>query len=128
MAGCKACRLDPKLLARKRILIQLATKSQERSHRQLLFHAGEEETTILRRHCAIWNKRIGLHGAWDAQGITTVQIDENGATCVTNILGTYAIVAEKIEPPVPYGEEEWLVVAKPSKKCRSRSKRLLRQK
>ena len=36
------------------------------------------------------------------QGITTERIDETGATCVTSTLGTYAIIAEKIEPPFPY--------------------------
>ena len=36
------------------------------------------------------------------QGITTVRMDETGATCVTSTLGTYAIIAEKIEPPFPY--------------------------
>ena len=35
--------------------------------RQLLFHADEEETTIMRRHCALWNPHIGLYGAWDTQ-------------------------------------------------------------
>ena len=39
-------------------------------------------------------------------------MDETGATCVTNQLGTYAIIAEKIEPPVPYNEEPWLVATK----------------
>ena len=59
------------------------------------------------------------------QGITTERIDETGATCVTSTLGTYAIIAEKIEPPVPYEvtlvvlhmvfhcqEEAWLYTAK----------------
>ena len=46
------------------------------------------------------------------QGITTERIDETGATCVTSTLGTYAIIAEKIEPPVPYevtlvGQKWW---------------------
>jgi len=108
----KVCVPDPKLLVRKRLLVNLATKSSEKSRRQLLFHADEEETTIMRRHCALWNPHIGLYGAWDTQGITTERIDETGATCVTSTLGTYAIIAEKIEPPVPYEEEAWLYTAK----------------
>jgi len=107
-----ACRPDPKLLVRKRLLVTLATKSPVRSRRQLLFHAGEERSAILRRHCAIWNPAIGLHGAWDTAGITTERVDETGAACATSKLGTYAIVAELVDPPFPYEEEEWLVVAK----------------
>ena len=108
----KVCIPDPKLLVRKRLLVNLATKSSEKSRRQLLFHDNEEETTIMRRHCALWNPHIGLYGAWDTQGITTERIDETGATCVTSTLGTYAIIAEKIEPPFPYEEEAWLYTAK----------------
>ena len=39
---------------------------------------------------------------FEPQGITTERIDETGASCVTSTLGTYAIIAEKIEPPFPY--------------------------
>jgi len=106
------CRPDPKLLYRKRLLINLATKHKKKSRRQLLFHQNEEVTTILRRHCAIWNSHIGMFGAWDTEDIETVQIDEQGATCVTDKLGTYAIIAEKIELPYEYDEEGWLYVTK----------------
>merc|ERR1712013_969336 len=51
-------------------------------------------------------------GAWDTEDIETVQIDEQGATCVTDKLGTYAIIAEKIELPYEYDEEGWLYVTK----------------
>lgn len=68
----RTCRPDPKLLVRKQLLINLGTKSREKSRRQLLFHADEEETTILKRHCAIWNNDIGLYGAWDTAHIRTV--------------------------------------------------------
>ena len=112
MSFSKTCRPDPKLLVRKMLLINLPTKSPEKSRRQLLFHNDEEKTTILRRHCAIWNKEIGLYGAWDTKGIRTAKVDENGATCVTNKLGSYAIIAEKIEPPFDYEEENWLFVTK----------------
>ena len=106
------CRPDPKLLYRKRLLINLATKSKEKSRRQLLFHEKEEVTTIKKRHCAIWNSGIGMFGAWDTADIETMQIDEQGATCVTDKLGTYAIIAEKIEMPYEYDEEGWLYVTK----------------
>ena len=112
MSFSKTCRPDPKLLVRKMLLINLATKSPEKSRRHLLFHDDEEETTILRRHCTIWNKEIGLYGAWDTKGIRTEMVDETGATCVTNKLGTYAIIAEKIEPPFDYEEENWLFFTK----------------
>ena len=52
-----ACAPDPKLLYRKRLLVQLVTR--QKSRRQLLFHQGEERPTILRRHCAVWNDGIG---------------------------------------------------------------------
>eukprot|EP00090_Calanus_glacialis_P035198 TRINITY_DN60141_c0_g1_i1.p1 TRINITY_DN60141_c0_g1~~TRINITY_DN60141_c0_g1_i1.p1 ORF type:complete len:923 (-),score=185.92 TRINITY_DN60141_c0_g1_i1:73-2841(-) len=106
------CRPDPKLLYRKRLLINLATKSKEKSRRQLLFHQNEDVTSILKRHCAIWNPNIGMFGAWDTEDIETMQIDEQGATCVTDKLGTYAIIAEKIELPYEYDEEGWLYVTK----------------
>jgi len=106
------CKPDPKLLYRKRLLINLVTKSKQKSRRQLLFHSNEEVTTILRRHCAIWNSNIGMFGAWDTEDIETLQIDEQGATCVTNKLGTYAIIAEKIEMPYEYDEDGWLYVTK----------------
>jgi len=106
------CKPDPKLLYRKRLLINLVTKSKQKSRRQLLFHSNEEVTSILRRHCAIWNSNIGMFGAWDTEDIETLQIDEQGATCVTNKLGTYAIIAEKIEMPYEYDEDGWLYVTK----------------
>lgn len=106
------CKPDQKLLYRKRLLINLSTKSKQKSRRQLLFHQNEEVTTIQRRHCAIWNSGIGMFGAWDTADIETVEIDEHGATCVTDKLGTYAIIAEKIELPYEYDEEGWLYVIK----------------
>ena len=101
------CIPDPKLLYRKRLKLKLKTKSKEKSRRQLLFHENEIETSILRRHCAIWNLDIGLHGAWDIEDIETIEIDENGATCLTDKLGTYAIIAEKIEKPFDYDEGQF---------------------
>ena len=53
------CSPDPKLLYRKRLLVQLITRTRQKSRRQLLFHQGEERPTILRRHCAVWNDGIG---------------------------------------------------------------------
>jgi len=106
------CRPDPKLLYRKRLLVNLATKYKRKSRRQLLFHQNEEVTTILKRHCAIWNPSIGQYGAWDTESIETMEIDELGATCVTDKLGTYAIIAELIEQPFQYDEEGWLYVTK----------------
>merc|ERR1740128_522696 len=46
------CTPDSKLLYRKKLLINLATKSKQKSRRQLLFHHNEEVTSIKRRHCA----------------------------------------------------------------------------
>ena len=37
----------------------------------------------------------------------TIEIDENGATCLTDKLGTYAIIAEKIEKPFDYDEGQF---------------------
>ena len=104
------CLPDPKLLYRKRLLVTLETKDKVKSKRQLLFHENEEKTTIMRRHCAMWNPQIGLFGAWDTVDIETVAIDENSATCVTDKLGTYAIIAELMELPSEYDEVHWLFV------------------
>ena len=104
------CKPDPKLLYRKRLLITLETKEKVKSKRQLLFHENEEKTTILKRHCAMWNPEIGLFGAWDTVDIETVAIDENSATCITDKLGTYALIAEMMELPTEYDEPDWLFI------------------
>ena len=104
------CKPDPKLLYRKRLLVTLETKEKVKSKRQLLFHENEEKTTILKRHCAMWNPEIGLFGAWDTVDIETVAIDENSATCITDKLGTYALIAEMMELPTEYDEPDWLFI------------------
>ena len=53
-----------------------------------------------------------MFGAWDTADIETVEMDEQGATCVTDKLGTYAIIAEMIEQPYDYDEEPWLYVTR----------------
>ena len=108
----EACKPDPKLLYRKKLLVTLETKDKVKSKRQLLFHENEEKTTIVKRHCAMWNPNIGLYGAWDTVDIETVAIDENSASCVTDKLGTYAIVAELVELPFEHEEPEWLFMTR----------------
>ena len=102
------CQPDPKLLYRKKIMVTLETKDKVKSKRQLMFHDNEERTTIMKRHCAMFNDEIGLFGAWSTVDIETVAIDENSASCVTDKLGTYAIVAELVELPYDYNEPGWL--------------------
>ena len=104
------CQPDPKLLYRKRLLVTLETKDKVKSKRQLMFHENEEKTSILRRHCAMWNPEIGMFGAWDTVDIETVAIDENSATCITDKLGTYALIAELMVLPTEYDEPHWLYV------------------
>ena len=60
----------------------------------------------------MWNSEIGLHGAWDTVDIETKAIDENSATCVTDKLGTYAIVAELVELPYDFEEPGWLMITR----------------
>ena len=108
----KPCQPDPKLLYRKKLLVNLETKDKAKSKRHLLFHENEEETTVVRRHCAMWNSEIGLHGAWDTVDIETKAIDENSATCATDKLGTYAIVAELVELPYDFEEPGWLMITR----------------
>lgn len=58
----------------------------------------------------MWNPEIGRFGAWDTVDIETVAIDENSATCITDKLGTYALIAELMELPTDYDEPHWLFV------------------
>ena len=106
------CQPDPKLLYRKKLLVNLETKDKAKAKRQLMFHENEERTTILKRHCAMWNPEIGKFGAWDTVDIETVAIDEKSASCVTDKLGTYAIVAELVATPTEYDEPPWLLVTR----------------
>merc|ERR1712117_809518 len=108
----KTCEPDPKLLYKKRLLVTLETKDKVKSKRQLLFHENEEKTEIEKRHCAMWNDDIGLYGGWSTVDIETVAIDENSASCVTDKLGTYAIVAELAELPFEHEEPEWLFITR----------------
>ena len=107
-----ACAPDSKLLYRKRLVISLATKSKKNSGRKLMFHQKENMTTIRKRMCAIWNYNIGMFGAWDTENIETVQVDEEGALCLTDTIGTYAIIAEKKNLPYDYDEESWVNTSK----------------
>ena len=104
----ETCKPDPKLLYRKKLMVTLETKDKVKSKRQLMFHEFEDKTMIVKRHCAMWNPEIGLYGAWSTVDIETVTIDENSAVCVTDKLGTYAIVAELAELPTDYDEPGWL--------------------
>jgi len=108
----ESCKPDPKLVLSKKIMIYLTTKSNEKSKRQLMFHEDEETTTIAKRHCVKWNPDIGPHGAWDTKDIKTIAINENSASCMSDKLGTFAILAELVEEPRMDDEMSWLTVCK----------------
>ena len=115
------CQPDPKLLYRKKLMVTLETKDKVKSkfQRQLMFHENEEKSEIVRRHCAMWNPDIGLFGAWDTVDIETVSMDENSAVCLTDKLGTYAVVAELEELPQAYDEPGWLYYTRLAGYCLS---------
>lgn len=102
------CQPDDKLMASSRIYIQLLTKSSGKGLRRLQFHEDETRSRVASRHCAIWNPDLGLTGAWDTDNIETVQANDISASCITDRLGTYAILAVLVDDPVPYKADAWL--------------------
>ena len=82
------------------------------SKRQLLFHEDEVYTRIVRRYCAIWNPMIGPFGAWDIDDVTTVSVNNEMGTCMSEKLGAFAIIAELVDQPYAKEELTWLSIVK----------------
>ena len=106
---CKNIPVDMKYTPVK---IKLYHKSRETARRKILHHENEIKTSIDARRCVMWNPDIGLSGAWDAEGCTTVMSEQDSTTCECSKFGSYALAAEKIERPEPKRDFTWLVVSR----------------
>jgi hypothetical protein len=60
----------------------------------------------------VWDKSLGVNGAWNADPCITVISDQSGTTCECEVFGTIAIVAEFIEEPSIPPEFFWLKIVK----------------
>jgi len=106
------CRTNPQWMKYHPVQVKFYHKSQETARRKVLHHEGEIKTSIDIRRCVIWNQEIGLFGAWDSLGCTTVMSEQDSTTCECDRFGTYALSAEKIEKPEAKARFPWLLVAR----------------
>ena len=58
----------------------------------------------------MYNDKIPPFGAWDSNGCTTVLTGPVSTICECFIFGTYAVLAEMIEPPGYPDEWDWLEI------------------
>jgi len=106
------CDTDPQWMKYHPVQVKFYHKSQETARRKVLNHEGEVKTSIDIRKCVVWNEGIGLYGAWDSLGCTTVISDQDSTTCECDRFGTYALAAEKIEKPEAKARFDWLLVGR----------------
>jgi len=106
------CVTDPQWMKYHPVQLRLYHKSKETARRKVLHHENEIKTSIDIRRCVIWNEEIGLNGAWDSKGCTTVMTEQDSTTCECDRFGTYALAAEKIEQPEAKDAFSWLIVSR----------------
>lgn len=106
------CQTDPQWMKYHPIQVRLYHKSKETARRKVLHHENEMKTSIDIRRCVMWNEEIGLHGAWDSAGCTTVMTEQDSTTCECDRFGTFALAAEKIEQPEAKDAFSWLIVSR----------------
>ena len=93
------CTTDPQWMKYHPVQVKFMHKSRETARRKILHHENEIKTSIDIRRCVRWNEELGLHGAWDSAGCTTVMTEQSATTCECDQFGTFALAAEKIEQP-----------------------------
>lgn len=108
-AACQDIPVDMKYMPVK---IKLYHRSKETARRKIMFHEDEIKTSIDQRRCVMWNPDIGISGAWDTDGCTTVMSELDSTTCECAKFGTYALAAEKIERPEGKNDFTWLLVSR----------------
>ncbi len=60
----------------------------------------------------MFNDAIGTHGAFDAEGTTTVVSEQSTTDCEFSVFGTYALISELVEDPYLDEEYTWLKIVK----------------
>ena len=58
----------------------------------------------------MYNENIPPYGGWDGKGCTTVLTGPISTICECYNFGTYAVLAEMIEPPAYPDEWDWLAL------------------
>jgi len=106
------CQTDPQWMKYNPVQVRLYHKSKETARRKVLHHENEIKTSIDIRRCVRWNEEIGLYGAWDSSGCTTVMTEQDSTTCECDSFGTFALAAEKIEQPEAKEAFSWLIVSR----------------
>ena len=106
------CITDPQWMKYHPIQVKLYHKTKETARRKILHHEDEIKTSIDIRRCVRWNHEIGLHGAWDPTGCTTVMTEQDSTSCECDRFGTFALLAEKIEQPFAKAAYPWLVISR----------------
>ena len=106
------CKTNPQWMKYHPVKVKFYHKSKETARRKVLHHEGEIKTSIDIRRCVVWNEQIGLFGAWDSLGCTTVMSEQDSTTCECDRFGTFALAAEKIEKPEAKARFPWLLVAR----------------
>ena len=76
-----SCKTDPFSMKYNPVRVKLYHKSKETARRKVLNHEGEVKTSLDIRKCVRWNEEIGLFGAWDSLGCTTVISEQDSTTC-----------------------------------------------
>lgn len=106
------CFPDPDYLRENPTRILLDHKLKMISLRKLQFHENEIVTEVKKRYCVWWNPSLSDFGAWDAKGCRILETKEDYTKCACDHLGTFAIMAEKIDPIEVPEEATWLSITK----------------
>jgi hypothetical protein len=102
------CILDSAKMKYDPIKIVFSHLDKQTTMRKLSWHADELKTNIEMRKCVVWNKDLGVHGAWDDRSCTTVITEQTQTVCECGEFGTFAVIAELIESPHVEPERKWL--------------------
>jgi len=106
------CQLDHEKMRYSPITIRFYHYDHQTSLRKLLWHEDDLDTNIAVRKCVVYNEGIGRFGAWDADKCSTVLTDQHSTVCECYTTGTFALLAEMVEPPQYGPEYDWLWVVK----------------
>ncbi|XP_068212715.1 cadherin EGF LAG seven-pass G-type receptor 1-like [Palaemon carinicauda] len=112
MVDPKAPPCIPTLGKRNPIRLKFEHNVKQYTMRNLKFHDNETVIEINQRICGWFNKEIGEHGAWDRTGCKILITTAEYTKCACEHFGTYAILAEQVEPREVPPEQLWLTITK----------------
>nr|XP_040582260.1 uncharacterized protein LOC121130583 [Lepeophtheirus salmonis] len=106
----KLCSLHQKAHMTNGVRIRFYHNHLYTSRRKILHHESELQSEVEKRKCVVWDEKIGKNGGWTSDESTTLITEQDSTLCEFHTYGTYAIIAEIVEPVVKPRYRIWLSI------------------